>query len=120
MKKIPLSEQELPRTWYNILPDLPDPLKPPLNPATGEPIGPEQLAAIFPMPLLEQEVSPEPEIPIPEEILDVYAMWRPTPLFRFARASFKSARREVGEPAGAYSEALTSRQCWSICSAVQT
>ncbi len=94
MKRITLSEQELPRTWYNIAPDLPEPLKPPLNPATGEPIGPEQLAAIFPMPLLEQEMSQEREIAIPEEILDVYAMWRPTPLIRAERLE-----KHLGTPA---------------------
>ena len=94
MKKITLSENELPRSWYNIAPDLPAPLKPPLDPGTGKPIGPEQLAAIFPMPLLEQEMSAEREISIPEPILDVYAMWRPTPLIRATRLE-----QHLGTPA---------------------
>ncbi len=85
MKKVILSEAELPRAWYNITPDLPQPLKPPLNPATGQPVGPEQLAAIFPMALLEQEMSTQSEIEIPLEVLDIYAGWRPTPLIRATR-----------------------------------
>ncbi len=81
-KKILLTESELPRQWYNILPDLPTPLEPPLHPGTGEPIGPEDLSPIFPMPLIEQEVSQDREIDIPEEILEKYLLWRPTPLYR--------------------------------------
>jgi tryptophan synthase beta chain len=80
--KINLSERELPKQWYNILPDMPSPPEPPLNPGTGQPIGPEDLSAIFPMGLIEQEVSPERWIDIPEEILDIYRLWRPTPLYR--------------------------------------
>jgi len=94
MKRNTLSERELPRSWYNIAPDLPEPLKPPLDPGTGKPIGPEQLAAIFPMALLEQEMSAEGEIAIPEPILDVYAMWRPTPLIRATRLE-----KHLGTPA---------------------
>ena len=81
-KKILLTESELPRQWYNILPDLPTPLEPPLHPGTGEPIAPEDLSPIFPMPLIEQEVSQDREIDIPEEILEKYLLWRPTPLYR--------------------------------------
>ena len=81
-KKIVLPESELPRQWYNILPDLPTPLEPPLHPGTGEPVGPEDLAPIFPMPLIEQEVSQERFIDIPEEVLEKYLIWRPTPLYR--------------------------------------
>jgi len=84
-KKIFLSESEMPTKWYNLTPNLPSPLPPPLNPATKEPIGPEALAAIFPMALIEQEVSAESWIPIPEEIQKVLAMWRPTPLVRAER-----------------------------------
>jgi len=80
--KVTLPEFELPRQWYNILPDLPVPLEPPLHPETGRPISPEELSPIFPMPLIEQEVSQERYINIPEEVLDKYALWRPTPLYR--------------------------------------
>jgi len=83
--KILLDENEMPRKWYNILADLPTPLDPPLNPATGEPIKPEDLSAIFPMELIKQEVSDKREIPIPEEILEIYRVWRPTPLYRAYR-----------------------------------
>ena len=82
MHKITLPESELPRQWYNILPDLPVPLEPPLHPETGRPVSPEDLSAIFPMPLIEQEVSQERYIDIPEEVLEKYALWRPTPLYR--------------------------------------
>ncbi len=83
--KITLTEQEMPKAWYNILPDLPRPLDPPLNPATGQPIGPEALTPIFPMALIMQEVSQERWIEIPEPVRKVYALWRPTPLIRARR-----------------------------------
>lgn len=83
--KILLDENEIPEKWYNIQVDLPTPLDPVLNPATGEPIGPEDLAPIFPMELIKQEVSTERWIPIPEEVRDVYRLWRPTPLYRARR-----------------------------------
>ncbi|MCX8023339.1 MAG: TrpB-like pyridoxal phosphate-dependent enzyme [Syntrophorhabdaceae bacterium] len=82
MKKILLSEKDMPRAWYNIQADLPNPLPPPLNPATGEPITPDMLASIFPMNLIEQEVSPERWVEIPEEVMEKLLMWRPTPLYR--------------------------------------
>lgn len=82
VKKIFLPESELPRQWYNIQADMPTPLEPPLHPGTGQPAGPEDLAPIFPMPLIEQEVSQERWIDIPEEILEKYLIWRPTPLYR--------------------------------------
>jgi tryptophan synthase beta chain len=81
-RKIVLPESELPRQWYNVLPDLPTPLEPDLHPGTGQPVGPEDLAPIFPMQLIEQEVSQERYIDIPEEILEKYLIWRPTPLYR--------------------------------------
>mgnify|MGYP005838852101 CR=1 FL=1 len=81
-KKIFLSEQDMPREWYNIQADLPNPLPPPLNPATGEPITPDMLAPIFPMNLIEQEVSTERWVKIPEEVLERLIMWRPSPLCR--------------------------------------
>lgn len=81
-KKVVLNEQDMPREWYNIQADLPNPLPPPLNPATGEPISPDMLAPIFPMNLIEQEVSTERWIKIPDEVLEQLVMWRPTPLYR--------------------------------------
>lgn len=81
-KKIFLPESEIPQRWYNILPDLPEPLPPPINPATKEPLKPEELAKIFPMELIRQEASQERWIEIPDELLRVYRMWRPTPLHR--------------------------------------
>jgi tryptophan synthase beta chain len=81
-KKIFLKEEDMPRQWYNVLPDLPNPLQPPLHPGTGQPVGPDDLAPIFPMPLIEQEVSTQRWIDIPEEVLEKYLLWRPTPLHR--------------------------------------
>ncbi len=81
-RKIILPEKDMPRRWYNIQADMPNPLQPPLNPATKKPAGPEDLSAIFPMALIEQEVSSERFIDIPEEVLNIYSMWRPSPLYR--------------------------------------
>jgi len=81
-KKIFLSESEMPRYWYNIMADMPTPMEPPLHPGTGQPVGPEDLAPLLPMALIEQEVSQEREIPIPEGVLEKYAIWRPSPLYR--------------------------------------
>jgi len=83
--KIELSEEDIPKQWYNIQADLKTPLDPPLHPATGQPIGPKDLSAIFPMELIKQEVSRERWIPIPEEVRDIYRIWRPTPLYRATR-----------------------------------
>ncbi|MBA7502485.1 Tryptophan synthase beta chain [subsurface metagenome] len=83
--KFMLDEEEIPKAWYNIQADLPTPLAPPLNPATKKPIGPEDLAPIFPMELIKQEVSTERWIPIPEEVREVYRLWRPSPLYRAVR-----------------------------------
>ncbi|MEE9316439.1 MAG: TrpB-like pyridoxal phosphate-dependent enzyme [bacterium] len=83
--KIILSEKEIPQAWYNIQPDLPEPLAPPLHPKTFKPLGPEDLAPLFPMELIKQEVSQERWIDIPDEVLDVYKLWRPTPLHRAYR-----------------------------------
>lgn len=82
MNKVFLQESDIPKKWYNILPDLPEPLDPPLNPATKQPISPSDLEVIFPKPLIEQEVSTERWIDIPEEVLKKYLIWRPTPLHR--------------------------------------
>ena len=83
--KILLSEKEMPTQWYNIQADLPKPLPPVLHPGTGQPVGPDDLAPLFPMGLIMQEVSQERYIDIPEEIQEVYKIWRPTPLVRARR-----------------------------------
>ena len=83
--KFLLSESEMPTQWYNIIPDLPNPLPPPLNPQTMEPIGPEDLAPLFPMGLILQEVSQDSFIDIPKPVLDLYKLYRPSPLFRAVR-----------------------------------
>ncbi|MFW6197611.1 MAG: TrpB-like pyridoxal phosphate-dependent enzyme [Myxococcota bacterium] len=80
-----LSEERIPKAWYNIAADLPEPLAPALNPATGQPAGPADFEPIFPMSLIEQEVSTERWVEIPEPIRDVYRTWRPAPLFRARR-----------------------------------
>lgn len=80
-----LPESSIPKSWVNILPDLPGEPLPPLSPATGQPAGPDDLSAIFPMELIGQEMSPEPEIEIPEEVREIYKLWRPTPLIRARR-----------------------------------
>ncbi|HOU47657.1 MAG TPA: TrpB-like pyridoxal phosphate-dependent enzyme, partial [Chitinophagales bacterium] len=83
--KILLSEEEIPRHWYNIQADMPNKPLPPLHPATKQPIGPEDLAPLFPMELIKQEVSQERYIEIPEEVREIYKLWRPTPMFRAHR-----------------------------------
>ena len=80
-----LPESEIPTHWVNLLADLGPPPHPPLHPGTKEPLGPEDLAPIFPMGLIEQEVSTEPEIEIPDEVREIYKLWRPTPLHRAHR-----------------------------------
>src|SRR6478609_2786670 len=92
-----LGEDEIPTHWVNLLPDLPgDPL-PPLNPLTKEPAGPPDLTPIFPMALIEQDVSMEPLVEIPEEVREAYKLWRPTPLYRARRLE-----RELDTPAHIY------------------
>jgi tryptophan synthase beta chain len=80
--KILLDENQIPENWYNIAADMPNKPLPPLHPGTGEPIGPEALAPLFPMALIMQEVSTDRWIPIPEEVRDAYRLWRPTPMYR--------------------------------------
>jgi tryptophan synthase beta chain len=80
-----LDETQIPTQWYNIVPDLPAPPPPPLHPGTREPVGPEDLAPLFPMALIEQEVTGERYVDIPGGVLDVYRIWRPTPLVRARR-----------------------------------
>ncbi|MGH3321987.1 MAG: TrpB-like pyridoxal phosphate-dependent enzyme, partial [Streptosporangiaceae bacterium] len=95
--KITLDESEIPRRWYNLLADLPAPPPPPLHPATLEPAGPEDFAPLFPAALIEQEVTPERYIDIPDDVVDVYRLWRPTPLYRARRLE-----RALGTPARIY------------------
>src|ERR671926_959869 len=83
--KILLDESEIPTHWYNLVPDLPKPPAPVLHPGTGQPVGPADLAPLFPTALILQEVSEEPRIEIPDEVRDVYRLWRPTPLYRALR-----------------------------------
>jgi tryptophan synthase beta chain len=83
--KTVLAEDRIPTEWYNLAADLPEPLAPPLHPGTLQPIGPADLAPLFPMALIAQEVSRERAIPIPDEVRDVYRLWRPTPLHRARR-----------------------------------
>ncbi len=85
LTKVMLDESEIPQAWYNIIPDLPAPPPPPLHPGTHEPVGPDDLAPLFPMDLILQEVSTDSYIDIPGEVLDVYSLWRPTPLYRARR-----------------------------------
>ncbi|HXS65708.1 MAG TPA: TrpB-like pyridoxal phosphate-dependent enzyme [Streptosporangiaceae bacterium] len=95
--KYVLQESEMPREWYNIIPDLPSPPPPPLHPGTREPVGPDALAPLFPMALILQEVSGDRHIAIPEPVLDVYRLWRPTPLYRARRLE-----KDLGTPAKIY------------------
>ncbi len=95
--KITLSEKEIPRKWYNIMADMPTRPKPPLHPVTRGPVGPQDLTPIFPMALIEQEVSTQRWIDIPEEVLDIYTLWRPAPLFRARRLE-----KMLGTPARIY------------------
>ena len=92
-----LDESEMPTRWYNIVPDLPAPPPPPLHPGTHQPVGPDDLAPLFPMELILQEVSTDSYIDIPEDVQDVYRLWRPSPLYRAHRLE-----RAIGTPARIY------------------
>ena len=83
--KILLTEKEIPTHWYNIQADMPNPLKPPLNPVTKKPAAPDELGAIFPQEIIKQEMSTERFIEIPEEVRKLYALWRPSPVYRAHR-----------------------------------
>src|SRR3954468_302908 len=95
--KYTLDETQIPKHWYNIAADLPKPPPAPLHPGTLQPIGPDDLAPLFPMALIMQEVSTEREIEIPEPVRDVYRQWRPSPLFRARRLE-----KALGTPARIY------------------
>src|SRR5689334_15460253 len=92
-----LPESELPTQWYNLIPDLPAPPPPPLHPGTLQPVGPDDLAPLFPMDLILQEVTTDSYVDIPVEVQDVYRTWRPSPLYRAHRLE-----RELGTPARIY------------------
>jgi len=89
-----LPEEALPKAWYNLAADLPRPLAPPLHPATNQPLGPADLAPLFPEAVIAQEVSTERWIEIPEPVREVYRLWRPSPLYRARRLE-----RELDTPA---------------------
>ena len=95
--KFVLSEKEMPTRWYNVQADLPSPLPPVLHPGTKQPLGPQDLAPLFPMALIMQEVSLERYIDIPEEVREIYKLWRPTPLYRAHRLE-----KALGTPAKIY------------------
>jgi tryptophan synthase beta chain len=97
MTRWTLPPEKIPSAWFNVAPHLPKPLEPPLHPATRQPVGPDDLAPLFPMALIEQEVSTEPWIDVPGEVLDILRLWRPTPLVRAVRLE-----RELGTPARIY------------------
>jgi tryptophan synthase beta chain len=96
-RKYLLSESEMPTQWYNIMPDLPEPAPPPLHPGTREPLGPTDLAHLFPMDLIAQEASTESYIDIPEEVQEIYRIWRPSPMFRAI-----GLEKALGTPAHIY------------------
>ena len=95
--KIILPEDRIPRQWYNIIPDMPGPLAPVIHPGTLQPVSPDDLLPLFPMPLIEQEVSSQRWIDIPQEVLDIYQLWRPAPLYRAHRLE-----KALGTPAKIY------------------
>ncbi|RSM48229.1 TrpB-like pyridoxal phosphate-dependent enzyme [Amycolatopsis balhimycina DSM 5908] len=95
--KYVLDEADLPARWYNVVPDLPEPPPPPLHPGTREPVGPDDLAPLFPQALIAQEVTSERYVDIPEEVREVYRLWRPSPLFRARRLE-----KALGTPARIY------------------
>lgn len=92
-----LDESDLPTTWYNVIPDLPEPPPPPLHPGTREPVGPDDLAPLFPQAIIGQEVTQDRFVDIPGEVLDVYRLWRPSPLYRARRLE-----KALGTPARIY------------------
>src|SRR4051812_12736608 len=97
MARFDLPATALPTAWFNVLPRLDSPLQPPLHPGTREPIGPDDLTPLFPMALIAQEMSADPWIDIPGEVLDILRLWRPTPLVRAERLE-----NELGTPARIY------------------
>ncbi len=95
--KILLNEEQLPKQWYNLIPDLPGPMAPVIHPGTMQPVSPDDLLPLFPMPIIEQEVSQDRWIDIPEEVLEIYKLWRPAPMYRAHRLE-----KALGTPARIY------------------
>jgi tryptophan synthase beta chain len=95
--KFLLSENQIPTHWYNVIPDMPGPLAPVINPRTMKPVSPDDLVPLFPMGLIEQEMSPERWVPIPEPVREIYKLWRPSPLVRAHRLE-----KAIGTPAHIY------------------
>ncbi|PLX98595.1 MAG: TrpB-like pyridoxal phosphate-dependent enzyme [Desulfuromonas sp.] len=95
--KIILPEDRIPKQWYNIIPDMPGEMAPVIHPGTMQPVSPDDLLPLFPMPLIEQEVSTQRWIDIPQEVLDIYQLWRPSPMFRAHRLE-----KALGTPAKIY------------------
>ncbi len=95
--KILLPEDQIPRQWYNIIPDMPAPLAPVISPRTMKPVTPDEMLAIFPMALIEQEMSSQRWIDIPDEVREIYQLWRPSPLYRAHRLE-----KALGTPAKIY------------------
>ena len=97
MARFLLRDDQIPSAWFNVLPRMPEPLQPPLHPGTKEPVGPDDLAPLFPMALIAQEMASEPWIDVPGEVLDILKLWRPTPLVRAERLE-----QALGTPARIY------------------
>src|SRR3954464_6695005 len=97
MTQFALPPSEIPTKWYNLAADFPEPLPPPLHPGTKQPISPEDMLAIFPQNLVEQEMTTEKWVEIPKPVRDIYALWRPTPLLRAVRLE-----QALGTPAHIY------------------
>jgi tryptophan synthase beta chain len=95
--KYVLDEDQMPTQWYNLIADLPEPPPPPLHPGTGQPVGPDDLAPLFPMALIAQEVTVDRYVDIPDDVLEVYRLWRPSPLYRARRLE-----KALGTPARIY------------------
>ncbi|MEJ2617558.1 MAG: pyridoxal-phosphate dependent enzyme, partial [Ignavibacteriaceae bacterium] len=118
LTRIILTEDEIPRQWYNLAADLPSPMQPPLGP-DGNPISPDMLAPVFPMNLIEQEVSQERWIDIPEEVLEILYRWRPSPLHRatFLEKALNTPakiyyKNESLSPAGSHKPNTAVPQAW--------
>ncbi|MGH3775020.1 MAG: TrpB-like pyridoxal phosphate-dependent enzyme [Pseudonocardiaceae bacterium] len=97
MTRWTLPTDKIPSAWFNVAPHLPTPLQPPLHPATRQPVGPDDLAPLFPAALIEQEMTTAPWIDVPGEVLDILRLWRPTPLVRATRLE-----QALGTPARIY------------------
>src|ERR1700731_3416583 len=97
MRKVVLADKDLPTHWYNIQADMPNPPEAVLHPGTLQPVGPQDLAPLFPMELIRQEVATDSFIDVPADVLDVYRLWRPTPLYRARRLE-----RALNTPARIY------------------